>query len=103
LWRAANSIIANNKNQIKKEVWTQNDTGNKIKVVRTLTDNEEGRWVANSIYDNKQASGEEYSKFAILYRTNAQSRAFEEAMRKLNIPYRIYGVCRFTNARKSRI
>jgi DNA helicase II / ATP-dependent DNA helicase PcrA len=88
---AANSIIANNKNQIKKEVWTQNDTGNKIKVVRTLTDNEEGRWVANSIYDNKQASGEEYAKFAILYRTNAQSRAFEEALRKLNIPYRIYG------------
>lgn len=88
---AANSVIGNNKNQIKKTVWTQNDTGNKIKVVRTLTDNEEGRWIANSIYDNKQASGELYSNFAILYRTNAQSRAFEEALRKLNIPYRIYG------------
>ncbi len=88
---AANSVIANNKNQIHKTVWTQNDTGNKIKVVRTLSDNEEGRWVANSIYDHKQSEGSDYSAFCILYRTNAQSRAFEEALRKLNIPYKIYG------------
>jgi len=88
---AANSVIENNKNQIKKTVWTQNDTGNKIKVMRTLTDNEEGRWVSNSIHDNKHAEEIDYSGFAILYRTNAQSRAFEEALRKLNVPYKIYG------------
>jgi DNA helicase-2/ATP-dependent DNA helicase PcrA len=88
---AANCVIANNTNQIQKSVWTQNDTGNKIKVVRTLTDNEEGRWVAHSIFDNKQAEGLDYSAFSILYRTNAQSRAFEEALRKLNVPYKIYG------------
>jgi DNA helicase-2/ATP-dependent DNA helicase PcrA len=88
---AANRVILNNKNQIEKTVWTQNQSGNKIKVVRTITDNEEGRWVANSIYDNKQSSGKDYSAFVILYRTNAQSRAFEEALRKLNIPYKIYG------------
>lgn len=88
---AANSIIAKNKDQIKKTVWTQNDQGNKIKVVRTLTDGEEGRVVAESIYEtrlNEQASN---SDFAILYRTNAQSRSFEESLRKLNIPYKIYG------------
>jgi DNA helicase-2/ATP-dependent DNA helicase PcrA len=88
---AANSVIANNKNQIHKKVWTQNDAGNKIKVVRTLSDNEEGRWVAHSIFENKQAEGSDYNAFCILYRTNAQSRAFEEALRKLNIPYKIYG------------
>lgn len=88
---AANSVIAHNKNQIQKEVWTQNDTGNKIKVVRTISDNEEGRWVTNSIYDNKVSENVDYNSFAILYRTNAQSRAFEEALRKLNVPYKIYG------------
>jgi DNA helicase-2/ATP-dependent DNA helicase PcrA len=88
---AANSVISNNKNQIKKDVWTSNDQGNKIKVYRSLTDNEEGKVIANAIFDSKQAKGLDYSNFAILYRTNAQSRPFEEALRKLNLPYKIYG------------
>ncbi|MFP5471584.1 MAG: ATP-dependent helicase [Bacteroidia bacterium] len=88
---AANSIIENNKDQIKKEVWTDNPTGEKINVVRSLTDNEEGKIVANSIFDEKLHHQLNNKDFAILYRTNAQSRAFEEALRKLNIPYRIYG------------
>ena len=88
---AANSIIAHNKDQIQKSVWTENDSGNTIRVLRTLTDNEEGRVIANSIFEAKQNHGLEFKDFAILYRTNAQSRSFEEALRKLNIPYKIYG------------
>lgn len=88
---AANSIIENNKDQIKKEVWTDNPTGEKINVVRSLTDNEEGKIVANSVFEEKLNHQLNNKDFAILYRTNAQSRAFEEALRKLNIPYRIYG------------
>jgi DNA helicase II / ATP-dependent DNA helicase PcrA len=88
---AANSIIENNKEQIKKEVWTDNPTGEKIKVMRSLTDNEEGRAIANSIFEEKLNHQLHSKDFAILYRTNAQSRAFEEQLRKLNIPYRIYG------------
>jgi DNA helicase-2/ATP-dependent DNA helicase PcrA len=88
---AANSVIWKNKDQIKKNVWTQNGRGEKIKVLRTLTDNEEGLVVArliNELRFNEQAKN---SDFAILYRTNAQSRSMEEALRKLNIPYKIYG------------
>ena len=88
---AANSVIANNKDQLEKKVWTDNVHGDKIRVMRALTDNEEGMQVASSIFEtraNHQASNRD---FAILYRTNAQSRAMEEALRKLNIPYRIYG------------
>ncbi|MCH2235483.1 MAG: UvrD-helicase domain-containing protein [Crocinitomicaceae bacterium] len=88
---AANSVIANNKDQIKKTVWTSNDTGNKIKVIRTLTDGEEGRIIAESIYETRINNQAENKDFAILYRTNAQSRSFEESLRKLNIPYKIYG------------
>lgn len=88
---AANSIIAHNKDQIQKSVWTENEAGTSIKVLRTLTDNEEGRVIANAIYEAKQGKGLEYKDFAILYRTNAQSRSFEEALRKLNLPYKIYG------------
>jgi DNA helicase II / ATP-dependent DNA helicase PcrA len=88
---AANSVIAKNKDQIQKKVWTANTTGSPIKVVRTLTDNEEGKVVANTIYDIKMNEQANNSDFAILYRTNAQSRSFEEALRKLNIPYKIYG------------
>jgi DNA helicase II / ATP-dependent DNA helicase PcrA len=88
---AANSIILNNKDQIEKNVWTSNDGGEKITVYSALTDNEEGSIVARSIYDNIQNKQLKYSDFAILYRTNAQSRSFEEALRKLNIPYKIYG------------
>ncbi len=88
---AANSVIAKNKDQIVKTVWTDNPTGNKIRVVRTLTDNEEGKHVANQIYEIKFNHQARSRDFAILYRTNAQSRSFEEALRKLNLPYRIYG------------
>ncbi len=88
---AANSIISNNKEQLDKTVWTSNDEGAKIKVMRALTDNEEGMLVANSIFETKMREQKRDKEFAILYRTNAQSRAMEEALRKLNIPYRIYG------------
>lgn len=88
---AANSIIKKNKDQIFKHVWTDNNEGGKIKVIRTLTDNEEGRTISNRIYDLKQSSASTFNDFVILYRTNRQSRSFEEALRKLNIPYKIYG------------
>ena len=87
----ANTIIANNVDQIKKKVWTENGEGDKIKLYKALTDNEEGRIIANSIFENHQQHQAKHLDFAILYRTNAQSRSFEEALRKLNIPYKIYG------------
>jgi DNA helicase II / ATP-dependent DNA helicase PcrA len=88
---AANSIIAKNKDQFKKDVWTENDIGEKVKVFRALSDNEEGMQVARSIFETKMNERLTEDNFAILYRTNAQSRSLEEALRKLNIPYRIYG------------
>lgn len=88
---AANYIIANNKEQFKKNVFTKNDEGNKIKVIKASTDNEEGQKIANSLFETRMHEQAMNSDFAILYRTNAQSRAFEEALRRLNIPYRIYG------------
>ena len=88
---AANGVIARNKDQIQKNVWTDNVEGDKINVMRSLTDNEEGKVITNKIYDLKTGNGLSFNDFAILYRTNKQSRAFEESMRKLNIPYKIYG------------
>lgn len=88
---AANSVIARNQDQIKKEVWTDNEIGKPITILRALTDNEEGRLITNKIYDLKQNEGLDFKDFAILYRTNKQSRAFEESLRKLNMPYKIYG------------
>jgi len=88
---AANSIIINNKDQIFKEIWTENEEGPKIQLFKTSTDNEEGMSVASSIFENKMNFQLNNSDFAILYRTNAQSRAMEEALRKLNVPYRIFG------------
>ena len=87
---AANSVIKNNKDQIYKKVWTDNQIGEKIEVIRTLTDNEEGRAISSKIFD-KQKQGGTFNDFAILYRTNRQSRSFEESLRKLNIPYKVYG------------
>ena len=87
---AANSVIKNNKDQIHKKVWTDNQIGEKLEVIRTLTDNEEGRAISAKIFD-KQKSGGSFNDFAILYRTNRQSRSFEESLRKLNIPYKVYG------------
>jgi len=88
---AAHSIIGNNKEQLKKTIWTANDAGEKINVIRALTDNEEGRIIAQSIFEERMRNNRDYKEFAILYRTNAQSRSLEEALRKINIPYRIYG------------
>lgn len=88
---AANSVIENNKTRLKKEVWTENDIGERIQLMRALSDNEEGVMVANSIFENKVNLQWRNKDFAILYRTNAQSRSMEEALRKMNIPYRIYG------------
>ncbi len=88
---AANNIIANNKDQIQKTVWTSNGEGEKIKIVKTSTDNEEGNFVARNIFSQKMNLQAPNSDFAILYRTNAQSRSIEEALRKQNIPYKIYG------------
>lgn len=89
--KAANSIIANNKDQIFKEIWTENDEGELIQLMRASSDNEEGALVAGSIFEHKMNHQEKNSAFAILYRTNAQSRSMEEALRRMNIPYRIYG------------
>lgn len=88
---AANSVIINNRHQLRKEVWTNNDLGEKIKVLRALSDNEEGNIVANCIFSDKMNEQLHNKDFAILYRTNAQSRSMEEALRRMNIPYRIYG------------
>lgn len=89
--KAANSVIANNKDQIFKEIWTENESGKKISLFKATTDNEEGSLIANSIFEFKMNYQLANDAFAILYRTNAQSRALEEALRKLNIPYHIYG------------
>lgn len=88
---AANSIIVNNRDQIQKDVWTSNPEGEQIKVVRTFSDNEEGKFVANDIFETKNNHQLDNQSFAILYRTNAQSRSMEEALRKMNIPYKIFG------------
>ena len=87
----ANEVIKNNKGQIPKVLWTDNHTGEKIKLVRTMTDNDEGKYVADSIQEQKLRNHYRNNDFAILYRTNAQSRAFEESLRRMGIPYRIYG------------
>ncbi|UIR57173.1 exodeoxyribonuclease V subunit gamma [Sphingobacterium sp. SRCM116780] len=88
---AANSVIANNQNQLEKNVFSDNEEGEKIKVSRAFSDNEEGKIVADLIVQEKSLKSLNYKDFAILYRTNAQSRAMEEALRKINIPYKIYG------------
>lgn len=88
---AANNVIEKNKTRLEKVVWTENAEGSKIKVNRTMTDGDEGRFVARSILENKSNHDFQDGDFAILYRTNAQSRAIEDALRKQNIPYRLYG------------
>ncbi|MEZ0538510.1 ATP-dependent helicase [Fibrella arboris] len=89
--QAANSVIARNRNQLEKRVFTDNETGPLIEVIKASSDNEEGRLVATNIFEAKMRDGLRNNDFAILYRTNAQSRAFEEALRKLSIKYRIIG------------
>lgn len=88
---AANSIIAKNKAQLKKDVWTQNDLGEPIEIIKAASDNEEGRIVAHTIFEERNNKHLDNSDFAVLYRTNSQSRAIEEALRKMNINYKIVG------------
>lgn len=89
--QAANKVIQNNSKQIPKEIWTQLGTGHKIKVIKAVSDVEEGRLVASTIIEYKNRLHLENKDIAILYRTNAQSRIFEEHLRKQNLPYRIFG------------
>jgi len=88
---AANSVIEKNKTKLDKEVWTENDDGSKVKVKQTINEVTEGRFVADSIFDHKMNDQLQNSDFAILYRTNAQSRAIEDALREKDIDYIIYG------------
>jgi len=88
---AANSVIEKNKTKLDKEVWTDNANGELIKVMRTVTEVKEGRFVADSIFENKMNHQLQNSEFAVLYRTNAQSRAIEDALREKDIDYVIYG------------
>ncbi|MEO8402944.1 MAG: UvrD-helicase domain-containing protein [Chitinophagaceae bacterium] len=87
----ANEVIKNNKSQIEKVLFTENAEGEKIKLVRTMTDNEEGKFVADTIQEQKLRNHFSNRDFAILYRTNSQSRAFEEALRRMGIAYTMYG------------
>tara|TARA_B100000767_G_scaffold144281_1_gene136158 strand:- start:9536 stop:11857 length:2322 start_codon:yes stop_codon:yes gene_type:complete len=88
---AANSIIEKNQTKLDKVVWTANEVGEKITVNRSLTDGDEGRYVASSIFENKMQNQAKNGDFAVLYRTNAQSRSIEDALRKRGLEYRIYG------------
>ena len=89
--QAANAVIAHNQNRLEKNVWTANPEGHKIILHRSPTDGEEGRYVAGDIFERAMQTQQGYENYAILYRTNAQSRAMEDALRKRNIPYRVYG------------
>ena len=88
---AANSIIDKNKAQLQKVVWTSNPEGDLIELMKASSDNEEGRMVAMTIFEERNNKKLNNSDFAILYRTNSQSRAMEEALRKLNLTYKIVG------------
>ncbi len=88
---AANAIIKYNKDQMPKDVWTSNEPGDKITLIRSASDNEEAFAVANAIFETKMNEHASNRQFAILYRTNIQSRTLEEAMVKRHIPYKIYG------------
>jgi len=88
---AANSVIDKNKTKLDKEIWTSNEEGGKVKVMRTFSEGDEGRFVSSSIFENKMQNQLLNSDFTVLYRTNAQSRAIEDALRKKDIKYRIYG------------
>ena len=88
---AANDVITYNKKQIQKRIWTDKGEGNKIRVIKAMTDNEEGKMVADAIVEQKNRNHYKNSDIAILYRTNAQSRVFEEYLRRYNLPYRVYG------------
>jgi DNA helicase-2/ATP-dependent DNA helicase PcrA len=88
---AANDVITHNKRQLQKKIWTDRNEGNKIKIIKTVTETEEGKRVADTIIEQKNRHNLHNRDFAILYRTNGQSRIFEEQLRRYNIPYRVYG------------
>ena len=88
---AANAVIKYNKDQMPKDVWTENEPGNKINLIRSASDNDEAHAVASAIFETKMNKHAANNQFAILYRTNIQSRTLEEAMVKRHIPYKIYG------------
>ena len=98
--QAANALIKNNQLQLPKQIWTSNQQGNKIKLLKGATDNEEARKVVNTLYDQQMRHQWRPNDFAILYRTNAQSRALEEQLRKMGIPYLIYGGISFYQRRE---
>jgi len=98
--KAANTVIVKNKDQISKKIWTENEEGSLIQLMNARSDNEEGAMVANSIFETKMNNQLLNDAFAVLYRTNAQSRSIEEALRRLNIPYRIYGGLSFYNRKE---
>ncbi|HEX5168537.1 MAG TPA: UvrD-helicase domain-containing protein [Cyclobacteriaceae bacterium] len=88
---AANSVIKKNRAQLPKNVWTENEEGSLIELLKAVSDNEEGRLVASSIFEEKMQHQLRFSDFVILYRTNSQSRAIEEALRRMNIKYKVVG------------
>jgi DNA helicase-2/ATP-dependent DNA helicase PcrA len=88
---AANSVIAKNKAQLPKAVWTENEEGSLIELIKAVSDNEEGKLIATSIFEEKMQHQLKFSDFTVLYRTNSQSRAIEEALRRMNIKYKVVG------------
>jgi DNA helicase II / ATP-dependent DNA helicase PcrA len=100
--KAANSIIDKNEGQIQKTIYSHNEVGEKIRIFETLTDSEEGVRVASDIFETRNNDHVRWQDFAILYRTNAQSRIFEEMLRKKNIPYRVYGGLSFYERKEIR-
>lgn len=88
---AANSIINNNKAQLRKSIWTENEAGHQLELIKATSDNEEGKLVASAIFEEKVNNLLKNSDFAILYRTNSQSRSMEEALRRMNIKYKVFG------------
>ncbi len=89
--QAANEVILNNHRQIQKRIWSDKGTGQKINMIKAMTDGEEGKRVADTILEQKNRFHLSNSDIAILYRTNAQSRVFEEYLRRYNVPYRVFG------------
>ena len=89
--KAANSVIEKNKSKLSKEVWTENDEGELISIKESFSDNEEGKIVSNLIFEEKNRNQLTNSNFAILYRTNSQSRSIEEALRRIGIKYKVFG------------
>ena len=88
---AANVVISKNVQQFKKNVFSENEEGDKIKVYRALSDADEASFVASNIWEKHNSEQRKFTDFAILYRTNSQTRAFEDALRRKNIPYKVYG------------